>query len=286
MKQELKIIVRRITARVVQYDLLWTLARKTVVKLADHIRSQREWIEAEKLVCLADAISRLSPDLKVRKGPFRGMIYPAAIASGSSLFPKLLGSYERELHSLIESLVLKQYDEVIDVGCAEGYYAVGLAMRLPKVEIHAYDSNPVAVEYCARMAEVNGVSSRVRVHGACTPDVLRNRVYRGGCLIISDCEGYESDLFTPEVVDAVKDQDVLIEIHDNFNINTSFVIKNRFSDTHIVQSIKSVDDMRKAHEYEYSELDGYTLAQRHRLLAERPCQMEWIFLRSKRRLRP
>jgi hypothetical protein len=37
-------------------------------------------------------------EMTVRSGPFQGMRYPGAEAAGSALIPKLLGSYQRELH--------------------------------------------------------------------------------------------------------------------------------------------------------------------------------------------
>lgn len=49
--------------------------------------------------------------------------------------PNLVGSYESELHLQIEQLILERPQVVIDVGCAEGYYAVGLAQRLPDATI-------------------------------------------------------------------------------------------------------------------------------------------------------
>ena len=36
-------------------------------------------------------------NLEVRTGPFAGMQYPQAKSAGSSLLPKILGSYEKEL---------------------------------------------------------------------------------------------------------------------------------------------------------------------------------------------
>jgi len=31
----------------------------------------------------------------------------------------------------VEAVIAKRYDKILDIGCAEGYYAVGFAMRLP-----------------------------------------------------------------------------------------------------------------------------------------------------------
>src|SRR5438876_11547620 len=63
----------------------------------------------------------------VSNGSFRGMAYvPEAV--GSSLLPKLIGSYEQEITPAIEEMVAKRPPRIIDIGAAEGYYAVGLAL--------------------------------------------------------------------------------------------------------------------------------------------------------------
>src|ERR1044072_5114497 len=76
----------------------------------------------------------------VQEGPFKNMVYvPKSV--GSTLVPKLLGSYESELHSTLEEIIDRNYQKIIDIGCAEGYYAVGLALKNPKTKIHAFDTD-------------------------------------------------------------------------------------------------------------------------------------------------
>src|SRR5271166_5203781 len=65
----------------------------------------------------------------VQAGPFRGMRYIDQSHS-SSLIPKWLGLYERELHDCIEEAIASPFQTVLDIGAAEGYYAVGLALRM------------------------------------------------------------------------------------------------------------------------------------------------------------
>ena len=86
--------------------------------------------------------------------------------------PKLVGSYEAELHGVIEQIVATDYQVVVDVGCAEGYYANGLARRLPSARVYAFDTDPEARHLCEAMAALNGVEKRVIVGGKCEPDDL------------------------------------------------------------------------------------------------------------------
>jgi protein-L-isoaspartate O-methyltransferase len=52
---------------------------------------------------------------------------------------KLLGAYEHSLHDVLLKPVSRQPDPIINVGCAEGYYAVGLARLLPDATVYAFD---------------------------------------------------------------------------------------------------------------------------------------------------
>ena len=49
---------------------------------------------------------------------------PCPHATEGALIPRLLGTYECELHPHLAALSAEGLDCVIDVGCAEGYYAV------------------------------------------------------------------------------------------------------------------------------------------------------------------
>jgi hypothetical protein len=101
---------------------------------------------------------------RVRTGPFTGM----QISDGPDAFGlmRLIGTYEPELHSVIERLLANSsYDLVINVGCAEGFYAVGLAIRLPAAHVYAFDISAAQQRLCKQNALQNGVRARVKVGG-------------------------------------------------------------------------------------------------------------------------
>ncbi len=255
----------------------------SLVKAADYYRRHKmpllEGTEAERYQSL---FSELGRQLTVRSGPFKGMKYPGAEAAGSALIPKLLGSYERELHSMIERLIGKQYDDVIDVGCAEGYYATGMALRLPAARVHAYDTSGTARALCSAMVTLNGVADRVSVQTTCTPETLITFPKPGRTLVICDCESYEKFLFTPAVRDALRGCDVLIETHDFLDVTISTGLERLFEGTHRLTSVLSVDDIQKAKHYSYPELEGLSVPVRFHLLREgRPMIMEWLLAEAK-----
>src|SRR5689334_20931338 len=81
---------------------------------------QRQWgldrLEAEFFAKFEPVVCR---------GPFHGMRLSRRKTTGA-LIARALGSYERELHPALETIISRGYAVVADVGAAEGYFAVGL----------------------------------------------------------------------------------------------------------------------------------------------------------------
>jgi len=53
------------------------------------------------------------------------------------LCKKILGCYEAEITPAVEEAISRNYRTMLDVGCAEGYYAVGLARGVPGSVVYA-----------------------------------------------------------------------------------------------------------------------------------------------------
>ncbi|MEJ1931820.1 class I SAM-dependent methyltransferase, partial [Nostoc sp. NIES-2111] len=131
------------------------------------------------------------------------------------------------------------YTDILDIGCAEGFYAVGMARLWPVATVHAYDIEPAALELCRQLARTNGVSERVRVEGACTADTLRQFPFRGRALILSDCEGYEAQLFTAETMPALAKADIVIEVHEQAGLGFLEKVEALAAATHRATRIRT-----------------------------------------------
>lgn len=219
----------------------------------------------------------------VRRGPFVGLKYPFLSAIYSAFFPKVLGYYEMELHSAIAILKQNQYSSIHDVGCAEGYYAVGFAKMFPDSKLVAYDLDPLARERTIEMALANDVpvGDMFEIKDFCSSEELLRLDSAKKHLIFSDCEGFEGELFTNEVVSHLVLSDFVIEVHDFVSPGLCDALVLKFSLTHHVEIIKSIDDLYRYRFIDDQELLKLDLKDQIQLLAEkRPSQMEWLFCTS------
>ena len=211
----------------------------------------------------------------VLTGPFAGMVYVTQ-AKGSALMPKLVGSYEAELHPLIEQIVSADYDTVIDVGCAEGYYANGLALRLPNAHVYAFDIDIDAQELCRGMSKLNGIENRVSISGKCGTDEM-NTLLTKSSLIVCDCEGFESELLRPDLATNLKFADILVEFHEHLSSGLTSLLLSRFRETHHATIVTAVD--RNADDYPQIRL---TEPESRQLAVSefRVNGQQWAFLKS------
>ena len=166
----------------------------------------------------------------ILQGPFAGMSYLRTATEGA-LAPRLLGTYESELHPYIEAFAGQRFEAVIDVGCAEGYYAVGLARLMPEATIHAYDIKADARTACTALAEANGVGDRVIVGETFEPTGFEAFGDRK-CLVLMDVEGAEDDLLRPDLSPALAGMSVIVETHDLYRPGNLGRIMERFAATH------------------------------------------------------
>jgi SAM-dependent methyltransferase len=172
---------------------------------------------------------------RVLAGPFAGMEYLTKASEGA-LMPRLLGAYESELHPHLAAFAQQGLDCVIDVGCAEGYYAVGLARMMPATTVYAYDIDPIARAACADLAARNGVADRVVVGGEFAPEGFQAFAGRRA-LVMVDAEGFEDDLLFPDRSPALAAMRLIVETHDLYKPGVRARLVERFSPTHDIVTV-------------------------------------------------
>lgn len=173
----------------------------------------------------------------VFQGPFAGMTYVERSTEGA-LIARLLGCYEAELHPHFAAVTEEGLDCVIDVGCAEGYYAVGLARRFPQLKVYAHDISEEAREACGLLATKNGVADRVIVGGEFKPEHFAAFAGRR-VLVLVDAEGAELDVLRPDLSPALAGMKLIVETHDVFRPGALATLIERFSPTHDILRVDS-----------------------------------------------
>jgi hypothetical protein len=210
--------------------------------------------------------------LVVNGGPFKGMTYPPELAQ----VPKLTGAYELELHPALEEWIAARPAIVVDVGCSEGYYAVGLGRALEDAHIYAYDIDTQAREQCAKLASLNNVTN-VEIGGFCTIDTLAALPAENVALFM-DCEGCETELLRPEAIAPMRGWRIVVELHDFLRPGLGEEILARFAATHEIQLI---GEQPRA-DVDVEPLRFLSPRRRAVALNEfRPARMRWAHLRPR-----
>lgn len=176
----------------------------------------------------------LGMNLEIKAGPFRGMQYITE-ANCSRLMPKIIGCYESAIIPWILDIPSREYDVILDVGCAEGYYAVGFAYRNDAKSICAFDIEEQALDNARQLAALNHVGDKICFDGLC--DEAKISTICGGkkALIFCDIEGGEDSLLDPGKIPALRSIDMIIESHDFIVPGMINRLIERFQGTHHIE---------------------------------------------------
>jgi len=186
---------------------------------------------------LAAALVRAASRRRIVAGPFQGMRMELSGLSSRHLLCYLLGSAEIELRDVIGRIVDRGYRTILNIGAADGYYAVGLAARSPGSHVEAFEALPAFHPIVERSAQANGVEGRVALRGACDAKALRHHLQMAASpsLVLMDIEGGEVELLDPGTVPQLRDVDILVETHDAFVPHVTETLIDRFQATHHIE---------------------------------------------------
>jgi len=188
-----------------------------------------------------------------------------------------VGSYEAELHDFLSEILTQNYRTIVNVGCAEGYYAVGLARSFTEARVYAFDTDPRAQQLCEDMAGANGVADRVRVAGECRVERLRE-LAGPRTLIVCDCEGCEYCLLSLEQIPGLSACDLLIELHKRCEPDAFGTFVRSFSTTHEISVVSTAARDPAA----YRALDGFRATDRSLAVSEfRDDGLSWILMTTR-----
>ena len=219
-------------------------------------------------------------NMQVQSGPFSGMkMSPRVCWSELDRPAKLLGTYEQDLQPFLLKYRQRDHRCVIDIGCAEGFYAVGLALLYKYSTVFAFDTNIEAQEIVEENADLNGVSNRVVVGGLCDGKMLINKAREHESMFVfCDCEGNERSLFSDDATRAsLSKSDLIIECHEFMDAGVTKYLRDALSSSHRVFDV--YDGPRNPNAFRF--LESVSDQDRWRAICEyRPCRMNWLVCES------
>ena len=175
----------------------------------------------------------------VQHGVFKGMKYNVESIM-SVKYPKIIGSYEMELTPYLWKLMRNKYKQMINIGCAEGYYSVGWAMKNKDTMVFAVDPLSKSKNFLSTLASNNGIKQQIRFFRWVSARRL-NKWIKGRTLIIMDCVGAEVGLLNPLICNNLYLADILVEVHEFVEEGIGKKIEQRFSQTHSVRYIPQIN---------------------------------------------
>ncbi|MEM9444736.1 MAG: hypothetical protein AAGA18_05215 [Verrucomicrobiota bacterium] len=216
----------------------------------------------------------------IQSGPFSGMkLLLDSSWSDGDLCPKIIGTFEQELHEEIYRVIDKKYKLIVNIGCAEGYYSVGFAKNMPDTtRVIAIDIDKKALSICSKVAKANGVDSKISFKTGCSPESLKDILLKSDdVLLFLDCEGAERELLDPGVIPELRRVDFVVECHDFLGDKITSQLQARFKATHEITIITE----QTRDPYAYDILKGLNGLDKQIVLCEfRPETMQWLVCRS------
>jgi hypothetical protein len=156
---------------------------------------------------------------QVKYGPFRGLKLSKATWWGTTdRAGMLLGLYEQEILSVLANIPLEYRRSFIELGAADGYYAVGVLVNGLFERSYCFEISERGQQAIAANAELNGVGPHVQIRGIAETDfhAMLPPSAIGNSTLLIDVEGAEFDILTPETFERFANSIIIIELHDHF----------------------------------------------------------------------
>jgi len=223
--------------------------------------------------------TKLNKDLNstVKYGPFKGFRFCDESGWGDAdRASQLLGLYEQEVLSSLMALP-KKYRVFINLGAADGYYALGFLKAGLFEKSYCYEISEKGQKNIIETAAINSVSDRVTVRGIANRgfyEEISDGDIEDSVLFV-DIEGGEFDILDRRLFEKFKHSVIFLEIHDWLFDDGAEKIKllqnealRHFSITELTTGSR---DLSK-----FEELKQMSDTDRWLICSEgRPCLMRW-----------
>ena len=254
----------------------WTIVRIFLV-----ILKQPNEIQRAKNKVLNKII--LEHGHQVAYGTFKGMkLSKNTYWSKNDIITHILGVYEKHVLKKIIEFSKKGNYPFIDIGAADGYFAIGMAFSETFKKIYAFEIDEEGRRSLNRNIENNFCKDKVVVDIEANFETLKDIVDKNkSAVILIDIEGSEFDLLDDNLLQLLSNCYIVCELHPTLSTNgfekQNMLINNAkaFFDVSIIQRESYSPN-------KFSELNEFTDEERLIAFGEgRENNMNWLILEPK-----
>jgi len=158
-------------------------------------------------------------DNTVAYGPFKGLVLSDTSWWGAAdRGSMLLGFYEKEVLDSLEAFS-KDRDTFIDIGAADGYYAIGAVASGLFSKSFCFELSEEGQAAIAKNAERNSAAGKVQIFGEAREGFVSGITEKfaidlGKTVFLFDIEGAEFHVVNETFLQEVRHAALIIEIHD------------------------------------------------------------------------
>ena len=161
----------------------------------------------------------------VQRGPFKGLkLAPDPWWGELDLGSQCLGYYEQEILELISALPDEATKTFIDIGAADGYYAVGMLLSGKARKCICFEASEEGQAAIRKTWALNGAPGELEIYGIADqieflslPELQHKQT-----LVLIDIEGGEFELLTYAALSKLGGCTLIVELH---NWTSEFVSK-------------------------------------------------------------
>ena len=165
----------------------------------------------------------------VLSGPFKNIIIDYNIFTPA----QIIGLYEHELHSLINIILKKDYNTLVNIGLSNGYYFLGLLKYGNFNNGIAIDIDTQYFKNVSQLININSIKLPITFFDSFNK-IKKNNIDKNNNLFFIDIEGSEIDFINKYQDVLLKKSDILVETH---SLEIFVTIKKKFNKTHKITEV-------------------------------------------------